>query len=152
MDLFTERLMTKRVEPKEFALSLFLFLAALLISAFAFVFLRPVAIIVLVATVFGAYYISSGLLSSEIEYAVTNDEFEIDKIIAKRKRKHLGTYSIKEFTKGGKYDGRQGEFLCPDKKSDNLYFLEKENKCIIIDPNETMLRAFEVYMGQRFKR
>ncbi len=152
MDLFTERLMVKKPEVKDLVLSALLFIAALLISAFAFKYLSVVAIIVLAASVFGAYYLSSGLLFTEIEYSLTNDELEIDKIMAKRKRKHLKAYNIKEFSEGGKYDGRVGEFLCPDKASENLYFLKKENECIIIDPNETMLKAFELYMGQRFKR
>ena len=152
MDLFTERLMVKKIEMKDLIICVLLFLAALLISVFAFLFLQSVAIIVLAASLFGAYYLASGILFTEIEYSVTNDEFEIDKIIAKRNRKHLGTYSIKDFREGGKYDGRKGLFLCSSKASDNLYFLENEKECIIIDPNETMLRAFELYMGQRFKR
>ncbi len=152
MDLFTERLMAKKVEAKNLFICVLLFAAALLISAFAFLFLQTVSIIVIAASFVGAYYIASGILFKEIEYSLTNDELEIDLIMAKRKRKNLGTYNIKDFNEGGKYDGRKGDFLCPYKASENLYFLKNEKVCIIIDPNETMLRAFEVYMGQRFKR
>lgn len=156
MDLFTERLIPKKITGKDMALSALLLVAALIISALSFVFLGFAAIIITAAALYGAYYFISGILLVEYEYTLTNEELDIDKIIAKRKRVCLKSYNLKDFTGGGKYDGRKAEILCPDETSENLYYLEigegAKKECIVIDPNETMFKAFTLYMGQKFKR
>ena len=75
-------------------------LAAVLLSA-ATVFLVlitkiPFILIVTCAVLYGAYFLITNQ-SVEYEYAVTNDEMDVDKIIAKRKRVHLITVSTKTF-------------------------------------------------------
>ena len=150
MDMFTERLVAKKWEASDIMKSVLCFVAALAISLAAFVFAGYVAIIVLAATLYGAYYLATGFLFVEYEYTLTNEELNIDKIIAKRKRVELKTFNIKELSGGGKYDGRPALMLCPDKASDNLYYLESSKECVVIDPNETMLKAFSVYMGANF--
>lgn len=156
MDLFTERLIPKKITGKDIAKAALLFVVALVISALAFVFIGFLAIIITALMLYGAYYFSSGILFVEYEYTLTNDELDIDKIIAKRKRVNLKNYNVKDFSEGGKYDGRKAEILCPDETSENLYYLEinsgQKKECIVIDPNETMFKAFSLYMGQRFKR
>ncbi|MBR6720142.1 MAG: hypothetical protein IKL74_04465 [Clostridia bacterium] len=156
MDLFTERLIPKKIMGKDIALAVLLFVVALIISAASFVFLGFAAIIITALVLYGAYYFASGILFVEYEYTLTNEELDIDKIIAKRKRVSLKSYNVKDFTEGGKYDGRKAEILCPDENSENLYYLEigegAKKECIVIDPNETMFKAFSVYMGARFKR
>lgn len=156
MDLFTERLVAKKWEPKDFAMSALCIVIAILISAITFVFAGFAGIIVTAAALYFAYDIISGILFVEYEYTLTNEELNIDMVIAKRKRKELKTYNIKEFTEGGKYDGRKALMLCPYKGSDNLYYLEKKDgattECVVIDPNETMLKAFSLYMGKNFRR
>ncbi len=156
MDLFTERLVVKKWDSKDIALSVLFFVLALAITVASFIFLGFLAIVIMAAAFFGAYYLATGLLLVEYEYTVTNEELNIDKVIAKRRRVSVKTYNIKEFSEGGKYDGRSAEMLCPDKNSDNLYYLEKtdggKKECVVIDPNETMLKAFTLYMGAKFKR
>lgn len=155
MDLFTERLVTKKWETKDIALSALSVVVAVLISALALVFAFHIGIIVAAAAFYVTYNIILGLLFVEYEYTLTNNELNIDKIIAKRKRIELKTYDIKELS-GGKYDGRKALMLCPYKGSDNLYYLEKteggNKECVVIDPNETMFKAFSLYMGNNFKR
>ena len=156
MDLFAERLIPKKIEGKDIALCGLLFVAAIVLSIIAFIFAGPVAIIVTALALYGAYYLSTGILFVEYEYTLTNEELDIDKIIAKRKRIELKVYNVKEFTEGGKYDGRPALMFCPDKTSENLYYIEigegAKKECIVIDPNETMFKAFSLYMGNKFKR
>ena len=153
MDLFAERLIPKKIEGKDIAICALLFIAAIALSVIVFIFAGFVAIIVTALALYGAYYLSMGILFVEYEYTLTNDELDIDKIIAKRKRIELKVYNVKEFTEGGKYDGRPALMLCPDKTSENLYYLLSGNgECIVIDPNETMFKAFTLYMGNKFKR
>ena len=156
MDLFTERLIPKKIEVKDIVLCLLLFVAALVISVVAFMVISYAAIIIAAVLLYGAYYLSTGILFVEYEYTLTNDELDIDKVIAKRKRVELKSYNVKDFTEGGKYDGRDAIIFCPDKTSENLYYLEikdgAKKECIVIDPNETMFKAFSLYMGNKFVR
>ncbi len=153
MDLFAERLIPKKIEGKDIALCALLFVAAIAISVISFMFASYYAIIITALAVYGAYYLSTGILFVEYEYTLTNEELDIDKIIAKRKRIELKIYNLKDFTEGGKYDGRDALMLCPDKTSENLYYLMSgDGECIVIDPNETMFKAFSIYMGSKFKR
>lgn len=152
MELFTERLIKKQNGVLDYALAVLIVLAGLIISYIGFIFLANASLIVIALSVYGVYVLVPQVLSVEIEYTVTNEELDIDKIIGKSKRKSLGSYNIKEFTEGGRYNGEAATFLCPSKNSENLYILKKDDIAIVIDPNETMLRAFEIHMGARFKR
>lgn len=150
---FTERLVRKESDKKELALSLLIAVLAALLCALAFLFLKTAAIIIWAAVIYGAYYLISGLLFKEYEYILTDSTLDIDLVTAKRSRKRLKSINVKELNGGGKFDGKKpGEFLCPSVKSENLYYLEGKNETLIIDPNDMMIRAFEYYMGTRFKR
>ena len=73
MDLFTERLIPKKIEIKDIMLCLLLFIAALAISVVAFIMISYAAIIITAVLLYGAYYFSTGILFVEYEYTLTND-------------------------------------------------------------------------------
>ena len=82
---------------------------------------------------------------------------DIDLITAKRSRKRLKSIELTECSEGGKAEpGMAGEYLCPAKKSDNLYYLVRTHngakETVIIDPNQMMKDAFGCYMGKSFKK
>lgn len=151
MDLFTERLVQKKVEPKEILCSGALIVLALLLCIAAWWCFAYVAILIWAGVAAGVWYLIPSLLFVEFEYTLTNDELEIDKILAKRKRVSLKKYSLPALAEGGRYTGGEAKLFCPDKRSDNLYYLsEKNGETVVIDPNSTMLKAFSLYMGARF--
>lgn len=153
---FSERLMRKVPGAAQIVLSALIVVVAGAICIAAFFLLRTLAIVIWAAAVFAAYYAVNTIMVKEVEYILTDSALDIDIITAKRSRKRLKSINLKECTKGGKYTGEQeGEFLCPSKNSDNLYYLERKNKgtleTVIIDPNEMMKDAFKYYMGKSFE-
>jgi hypothetical protein len=101
MDTFIEQLVAKKVETTDkikitlltISLVLVFILIFLLIGIFpAF---SVVGILAEFGVAYGYWYVITSF-KIEFEYALTNGELDIDKIIAKRRRKRLITVKIKE--------------------------------------------------------
>jgi hypothetical protein len=60
-------------------------------------FLFPVNLLLIVGLIYLCWYIVTGM-SIEYEYILTNDDLDIDKIIAKRKRKRLISIKMSSFS------------------------------------------------------
>lgn len=153
---FSERLVRKVPDAGELALSALVIAAAGIVCVVSAVYLKAAAVIIWAAAVYGAYYLTASLLIREYEYILTDSVIDIDLIIAKRSRKRLKSIELSECVEGGKAEpGKIGEYLCPSKKSDNLYYLVRKhngvNETVIIDPNPMMVEAFGCYMGKSFK-
>lgn len=107
MDIFIEHLVKKKTTVLDVLIRIGLVLAA--IVALSLVFAVPsdsvwsmVVVFVACGALFGGWYVFTGL-SIEYEYAVTNGEIDIDKIIAQRKRSRLVTIKAQNIEKFGKY-------------------------------------------------
>lgn len=109
MDVFVEQIVKKRNTGKDMAIIALIIVGGLLL-AFIFAFILPVLIpqlftiflLLMVGTVFGAYWLITNL-NVEFEYAVTNGDLTIDKIIHRRKRKRIITLDAKDIERLGKY-------------------------------------------------
>lgn len=153
---FSERLIRKVPDTKELAAAATVAVAALAVCVASAVYLKAFAIIIWAAAAYGAYYVIGALLFKEYEYILTDNVIDIDLITAKRSRKRLKSIDLKACTEGGKAEkAKPGEYLCPTRKSDNLYYLVRKHngteETVIIDPNPMMTDAFRCYMGKRFK-
>ena len=97
MDNFAEYMVKKRPDSRDNAKRAgIIALAVVLCAASVFlVFVTHVPFILLItcAIIYGAYFLITGT-SVEYEYAVTNGEMDVDKIIARRKRVHLITVCL----------------------------------------------------------
>ena len=109
MDIFVEHMVKKRPTGKDIALIILYALLAFIIFIFGVFFSAPllgpfsfVGAFVGVAALFGAYYLISNM-SIEYEYIVTNGEIDVDKIMAKRRRKRLLTANAQTFESFGLY-------------------------------------------------
>lgn len=114
MDVFVEQLVRRRITAKDMflsiiyvvlAIALFFFLVFLMPVMFGEITSLPGAILGL-AVIYGAYYIISNM-SIEYEYIVTNGEIDVDKVIAKRKRKRLVTANARTFEVFGVYNASE---------------------------------------------
>lgn len=159
MEIFTERLIRKNLEAKDICLAVAIFLAGVMVSLAALVFLSSFALIIIAAVFYGIYHLLSHILVVEYEYILTNMSLDIDKITGKSKRVRLKSMNIKELSSVS--EGTEGKadaefFFCAGRKTEGLYSLFSENKGrtekIVINPNESMLKAFEFYLGSRFVR
>ena len=147
MDIFIEHLVKKKTTVLDVLIRIGLILAALI--ALTLVFAVPsdsvwsmVVVFVACAAIFGGWYEFTGL-SIEYEYAVTNGEIDIDKIIAQRKRKRLITIQAKNIERMGKYspevpmpgDIQTKLVVCDSIKSPDVYYLVFRHK----DQGRTMV-------------
>ena len=93
MDTYCEQLIRIKKGAKFYLGILGIWLTFALIAVLAFIFLNFISPIIIVAALYGAYYVS-GFLSVEYEYIVTNGIFDIDIIYAKRSRKRVASFEL----------------------------------------------------------
>lgn len=104
MDVFVEQLVKKPADGKTLALKILIAFGVILVSLFCLYLMLigiVLALLLIFAAIYGGFYLISGL-NAEYEYIVTNGEIDIDKIIAKRKRKRLITAKPSKFEAFGK--------------------------------------------------
>lgn len=161
MDIFTEFIVKKRHEPVDYLISVGLGFAALLLS-FIFLF-TPVAqylfglgLLLAVGAWWGAIYLIR-MRNVEFEYILTNAELDIDKIMARRRRKRVITVNFKEIEVCARihdpdfqhqYSRKEGVTilnLAGDITAENVYFVdfskEGEKKRVLFQPNEKIIES-----------
>ena len=96
MDSYMEYMVTKRVDFKGYALRFFI--VALALALILVVFFVPAlnmfSPFFIIGIGYGTWYLITSLYL-EYEYIVTNDDLDIDKIIAKKKRKRVLSINTK---------------------------------------------------------
>ena len=153
MDSFIEQIVLKKTEAsdtlKRFGL---IFGGTLLffISAIAALLLVPYILMLGLGAVWLAWYLIQGTYV-EYEYIITNDEMDIDKIIARKKRKRLITVKINTAEEWGEYtEGKEKDALVTVSAHDcgykNLWYIiarhEKHGKtAVLFSPNRAVLEA-----------
>ena len=166
MDNVSEQLVTikKSVAQK---ISYFVLIFLIIISGlFIFLFTAPL-ISPLLGLVVGGIVIFLGLLFLsnsvfEFEYTFTNGELDIDKIIAKRKRKRLITVDIKGITDFGKYaDAPKTQsdttiINAHDGTSDNTYYADFRSKKygitrLYFSPDEKTMNNINKYLPRNLR-
>ena len=88
MDHFNEQIVKQRLDGKRIALISAATLAALALAFAAWLFLPWMTAAVLALCGFGLYWLITSQ-SWEVEYAVTNGDIDIDRIVARRDRKTI---------------------------------------------------------------
>ena len=114
MDTFTEELVVRKNTSKD-TMKLIIYLLAIFAVPAILILLGVTVnfyfIIVAICAVFFAFYAAHYLVTGlyvEYEYAVTNSNITIDKVIAKRNRKRIISVDIKRFNTLKKF--KDGEF------------------------------------------
>lgn len=106
MDIFVEQLVRKPSDGKSTALKLLVAFGVVIISFFSLYLMLIgifLAIFFIFAAIYGGIYLIQGF-NAEYEYIVTNGDIDIDKIIAKRKRKRLITVKCSKIEAIGKLE------------------------------------------------
>jgi hypothetical protein len=104
MDIFHEQIVKKKLSGLRLLAMIAVIVGFALAIIAAFVFLSlilPMAMLIIAGLLYLAWFVVTGF-NIEYEYILTNDELDIDKIIAKRKRKRLISIkmsSVSEFAK-----------------------------------------------------
>lgn len=173
MDSFNEQLVVRKNTGKHFARVAVLVLLIFSVPAVLFLlginnigtrYFVVVSMCALFFAVYGSYYLVTGLYI-EYEYAVTNSNLTIDKIIGKRSRKRIISVDIKKFNslkKLGESDALTKSYkkIFPASITDrggDVYagemHLEKFNgNCLLLfSPDEKTLEAMKPFLKMNVK-
>ncbi|MGN0620411.1 MAG: hypothetical protein ACI4I9_00965 [Porcipelethomonas sp.] len=165
MDTFSEQLVKKRKSQGDSMKKLIIIVSAVIICLFfAFMSLMYIEFAVMVviaffAVGFGAYWLITGL-NIEYEYSITNGEIDVDKIIAKRKRAHMLSVEVKNFTAFGTYesadDGFSGTTVMAAGEDEEIYYADFNSEeygetRLVFSPDEKFMKCIKLYLPRNLK-
>lgn len=170
MDVFVEQLVKKNKTVRDTIIKVILIAlivivpATLLVLSVYITYLAFLAPLSLPIMIYIAWYFITGL-NLEYEYAVTNGDITIDKIIAKRKRKRMVSIDIKRIEDMGKinnkdFDKRPSEYVYYASQTaygDDVYGAaffseEKGSSVLLFSPNEKVLNAMRPFLKPNIVR
>lgn len=165
MDTYLEFIIRKKYTFGKIVLLIFLYTLASVLSVGVFLVAITSPVVMqlsgfLIALLFFGVWLLHKKLSVEYEYILTNDELDVDRIVAKRSRKRLVTVSVKNFDEFGQVEDnsifkRKREFKVVldasiGKDSINRCYATFYNKhgdrmLLIFNPTSKMTDAFKIY-------
>ena len=167
MDLFIEKIVVrKRTASDYLQLAGVVFVGIMFLFAMGFVELPDIVnqftLFIWVAIFYGIFRFSKSK-NIEFEYAVTNGDMDVDKIIAQKKRKrvfsgHCRDYDIIAKVRSDKYTQNYASipnkvFAVTSMNDDDVYFLVAQYKgsrtIVYFQPNEKMMKSFKTYISRK---
>ncbi len=170
MEIFIEEMVKKRKDGAYYAKLLGLgalcaFLVVLLMGVILPIFsgLGPIIFLATAGCIYGAYYLATSE-ELEFEYSLVNNEIDIDKIVNRKKRKHVTTANLRElddfgtiknpeFARYFRDAGVKKIYACRDKNAEDVFFLVySENtvkKMLIFSPSEKIIDIIVKYNPQK---
>lgn len=163
MDIFIEHMVKHKLEGKNYAVLAGWVLLALVLTAVVLMFSKYLMglWLILIAFVWFGAVVLMRMQILEYEYIVTNNEMDIDQIMAKKGRKRLATIDFKQMVIMAAVDdpdftaeyNNKGERkiidVTGDKSKGGIYFIDTSTKIkdgehavrILFQPNEKILDA-----------
>lgn len=165
MDIFVEQLVKKKFDPQDYLISAGIILLGIVLVFLSIIFLPPLAILVLAAVCYGAYYLITSR-SVEFEYSVTNGDITIDKIIYRRKRKRVISVDAHSIEEMGLYDPQKQAGKTYQKRlmvsgegreaGGEWYFCARDAKVgtmlVVFSPEEKILQAMRPFLPGQVSR
>jgi hypothetical protein len=168
MDVFLEYMVKKKKSSRDILnIALFVF-GAIVVSYLGLAIgnllkNQGIGLLIVAAGWYGMYYFTS-LLNIEYEYAVTNGELDIDKIMGQKKRKRIITVKPKniELLAHVNDERFQNQYNNPNLKAidvssgnvdvENIYFIifskDGQKLRIVFEPTDKMLKSFKQHSPQ----
>lgn len=159
MDFFNEFIVRKQKTAADYAKTAAVIMGGLLLIFVMMMFMRYLGsffLLLVAGVIYGMYYLISSS-SVEYEYIVTNGELDIDKIIARRRRKRIASVNSKDFEYFAPYREQYSRMYSSEDinkkinaagslKSERtffaLYHKNNEKICLIFEPTEKMISEF----------
>lgn len=160
-DSLYEQLVARRSRPTDVAIRIVIIVALVAVFIFTLPFLGYLAVFITVLLAFLAYYFVFPRLSVEYEYTLLNHDMQVDAIYNRAKRKKQLSFDIQQAEIIAPKGSPRLHSYNPDKTLDfssqapnaKAYVLmmplDKKNTCIVIEPDETMLRHMKSWMGMK---
>lgn len=165
-DTFVEELVVRRNSVLNLLAMMGMVLAALLLAGVSFIFLSGLFPAILAILVCGVY-LGIKFQGVEYEYSFTNGDFDVDKIMAKRKRKSLVEINQKQIKVmapyTAEYESETKEYnvssvidASAHKNAANRWFMIYEDKdgkyvFLVFQPSKRFREAMAKYMRSRIK-
>lgn len=160
MDIFVEQLVKKKWGGKDTLISVAVAVVGLALIVLSFI-IPAISIFVIAGVIFGAYYLITSR-NLEFEYAVTNGDITVDKIISRRKRKRVVSVDAHDIEEIGKFKPE----LLKSKSSFKPMFAAKTdsgegswyfcahsakagNVLVVFDPDEKTLNAIKPFIPRQ---
>lgn len=168
-DVFIEQMIKRKNDGAAIAKQVGIVVLALLLLMVAFYFMMspfmPIAFMVAAGTVYGAWWLITGQ-NLEFEYIYTNGEMDIDKVIAKRKRKRVTTVRIASFDEFEPFQMeryRQQQYditinAAVSMNQEGSWYASYRNRdgkkcCLVFTPEEKLLKEIQAqYKRKAFMR
>lgn len=170
MDIFVEQLVTREKTAKDTMINFLMIMSIVVILALGLVlgainfYFIMVSLFAAAFDVYACWYVITGR-NQEFEYIITNNNLTIDRVMAKRRRKHVINVNIKNIKemhkiKSKKLDDSSVKKIIYAGKTENgadeyqaLVKTEKYGDAIIIfSPNEKTLAAMKSFLAQNVVR
>lgn len=160
-DAYYEQLVARKSRPADMAIRIGIIALLAVILVFSMSMLGFLGIFITVILAFLAYYFVFPKLNVEYEYILLNHDMQVDAIYSKAKRKKLMTFDIQQAEIIAPKGSARLNSAHPDKTIDYssgdanakvfavMIPLEQKNTCILIEPDETMLKHIKGWMGSK---
>lgn len=162
MDVFIEKIVQKRKDAKDYLIITGVIIATIVLVLLALNYIPGMGFIFMIGLGYIAYLIITSR-NIEFEYAVTNGDLDIDKIIAQRKRKRVFSANCKNFEIVAKvksshfsehYKSFKNQINCAGSlNNDNVYFIvlnyNNEQTVVYFEPSEKMLNNFKTFIPRK---
>ncbi len=161
-DYFKEQIVKKQNSKSENIKNFFIYFIGAFVGLIAIVVIPLIGIFVAGAIGFGIYFFYTRQ-NQEFEYVITNNNFDIDVIYNRSKRKQVLSLDIKEIQLMTYVTnkGKENEFRNITKTLDfssgvinenTMHFIttiKGEKTIVIIEPNENILDGIKIYLHSR---
>lgn len=155
MDVFCEYIVKVKKNPLEMALSVLGVIVGVILLGLSMPFLfsaiSSIVLLIDAAAIYGVYILITHF-NVEYEYILTNGDLDVDKIVAKRKRKRMLSFSTKEFEIVAPYKSGQNYANVLDlgtRNYENAYYAvfskDGQRKTLIFNPPQKMIEAMKTY-------
>ncbi len=165
-DTFVEELVTVHTSGKILLAKIGIVLAVIILTFAVFWFIPAILPLMFSVFVVGAYF-AIKLLNLEYEYAFTNGELDIDKIMGKRKRKRMVSTEVKNIKLMAPYTAEYEsdataynveythDFSSSPSAAGRWFIIFEDNDgklCfMVMQPSEKLRTAMKSYLRQRMK-
>ncbi|MDY3918555.1 MAG: DUF6106 family protein [Candidatus Limivivens sp.] len=151
-ELYVELLVKRKKTAKDTMLKVLL-IAGIVLTAFAGLFIHPLALLLTVVLGVVAYF-KMPSLDLEFEYLYVNGELDVDKIMSKVKRKRVGSFDIEKADLVAPWKSHELDYYRQSKdikildyssgeENANVYAMvtkdDKGMKIVLFEPNEAIL-------------
>ncbi len=162
MDIFMEKIVKKQKDIKDHLITISIIFLAIILMLLALNYLASMAMFFIIGIGYLAYLLIT-TRNIEYEYAVTNGDLDIDKIIAQRKRKRVFSANCKSFEIVAKvksthytpqYRNFKNKIICSGSlEGDGVYFIvlhyKNEQTIVFFEPTDKMLNNFKTFIPRK---